>query len=213
MAARIHLVRHAESVHNVDKDFSRLDPSLTSIGIQQAQDLGRKFPHSESVGLVISSPLRRAIQTTLEAFTNVLDRGYFDENSGHGIQEGAKLLLEPDLQERSSLLCDTGSDRQDLETLFPSLDFSSLRVGWQLKEGFYSADEDAVKRRAKEVRHRLREQVNASNDSRRKDIVVVTHGVFMKYLAEDPDIDLPKAGWKTYTIQENADGSVGLKEA
>lgn len=42
----------------------------------------------------------------------------------------------------------------------------------------------------------------ASKDSERGDIVVVTLGAFMKYLSGDPTIDLPKAGWKSYTIEE-----------
>ncbi|CZR65942.1 uncharacterized protein PAC_15842 [Phialocephala subalpina] len=206
---RIHLVRHAESVHNVDKDFSRRDPELTPLGCQQAETLGRTFPYSDKLGLVITSPLRRTIQTTLLAFTNVLDKSYYDEGSGKGIDRGAELLLDPDLQERSSLPCDTGSERRALEIVFPSLDFSTLQPGWLSKEGFYSADDSAVSRRAGKVRGQLRERIVALKDSERRDVVVVTHGVFMKYLSGDPEIDLPKAGWESYTIKEDEErGSV-----
>lgn len=34
----------------------------------------------------------------------------------------------------------------------------------------------------------------------RRNIVVVTHGVFMKFLSGDRTIDLPKAGWKAYAV-------------
>ena len=58
------------------------------------------------------------------------------------------------------------------------------------------------------MRGDLRERVMASKDSERRDIVVVTHGVFMKYLSGDPAIDLPKAGWKSSTIEEGEGGGV-----
>src|ERR1700679_1464215 len=130
MEAKIHVVRHAESVHNVDKDFSRLDPELTSA--------------SGILGLIISSPLRRTIQTTLLSFTNVLNKRYYDGGSGNGIEGGAELRLDPDLQERSALPYDTVSDRRALETGFPTLDFSTLHLGWPSKEGAYSPDDNAV---------------------------------------------------------------------
>jgi broad specificity phosphatase PhoE len=206
MAARIHLVRHAESMHNVNQDFCRIDPELTLLGSQQADTLSRTFPFPEKVGLIITSPLRRTIQTTLLAFTNVLDKRYYTEGSGSGIKGGAELLLDPDLQERSALPCDTGSDRRTLETAFPTLEFSTLQSGWPSEEGFYSADDSAVSDRARKVRGDLRSRIVASRESERRDIVVVTHGIFMKYLSGDPAIDLPKAGWKSYTIEDDGEG-------
>jgi len=77
MVGKIHVVRHAESVHNVDKDFNRLDPGLTDLGREQAQNLSNIFLYSDKVALIISSLLRRAIQTTLIAFTNVLDKSCY----------------------------------------------------------------------------------------------------------------------------------------
>jgi broad specificity phosphatase PhoE len=206
MEAKIHVVRHAEAVHNVEKDFSRLDPELTLLGRQQAEILGRTFPFSDTVGLIITSPLRRTIQTTLLAFTNVLNKRYYNEGSGHGVEGGAELLIDPDLQERSALPCDTGSDRLALEIAFPSLDFSTLHSAWPSKQGLYSADDNAVNDRARKVRGHLREIIVALKDGERRDIVVVTHGVFMKHLVGDPGIDLPKAGWKSYTIEEGEEG-------
>lgn len=206
MEARIHLVRHAEAVHNVDQDFSRIDPELTLFGSQQADTLGRTFPYPEKVSLIITSPLRRTIQTTLLAFTNVLHKRYYVEGSEHGVEGGAELLIDPDLQERSALPCDTGSDQPALEIVFPGLDFSTLHSGWPSKVGFYSADHNAVNDRARKVRGDLRERIVALKDSERRDIVVVTHGVFMKYLSGDPAIDLPKAGWKSYAMKEDGEG-------
>jgi broad specificity phosphatase PhoE len=206
MAAKIHVVRHAESAHNVSKDFSILDPGLTPLGRQQAEAVESTFPYPDTVGLIITSPLRRTIQTTLLAFPNMLDKRYYDEGSGKGIENGAELVLDPDLQERSALPCDTGSDRRILETTFPTLDFSTLGLGWPTKEGSYGPDDDAVTERAKKVRGHVREKALVLKGNKKRDIVIVTHGVFMKFLVGDPEIDLPKAGWKSFTIGGGEEG-------
>jgi broad specificity phosphatase PhoE len=206
MSSQIHLVRHAESIHNVTKDFSLLDPPLTSLGHQQAEELGHKFPHSSRISIIIVSPLRRAIETALSAFPHVLDKQYFDPSSNHGVSGGAKIFLDADIQERSDLPCDTGSPNDILERDFPRLDTALLGDGWQIKEGLYSPDDAAVEERAKRARQRLKGLSEAVRLSQKNDIVVVTHGIFMKFLSGEPDIDLPKAGWKTYTTDLNATG-------
>ncbi|KAJ5110275.1 hypothetical protein N7532_002920 [Penicillium argentinense] len=208
MTSKIHLVRHAESVHNVSKDFSRLDPCLTLLGLQQATQLTQTFPHASHVGIILSSPLRRTIQTTLAAFQHVLDKRYFDPDSGHGIENGATLILDPDLQERSALPCDTGSTSQALEAAFPRLDFKDLAEGWQVKEGLYAPEDEAVNERAKRVRSRVAELSDYLKNQERKHVVIVTHGIFMKFLSGDEDIDLPKAGWASYTLEKHSSGIV-----
>lgn len=200
MTLQVHLVRHAESVHNVSKDFSQPDPELTTLGIQQAQRLIQSFPDAPKVGAVISSPLKRAIQTTLAGFSHILDKRYFDPESGHGIESGATLILDPDLQERSALPCDIGSRSEDLEKAFPKLGAKNLAEGWQVKEGLYSPADEALKERAKRAISRISAVGEGLQHQERTHIVVVTHGVFMRFLSRDPEIDLPKAGWKRYTI-------------
>jgi broad specificity phosphatase PhoE len=198
----IYLVRHAESAHNVSKDFNHRDPGLTEAGFVQAAALTKTFPSLSSIGVILSSPLTRTIETTLAAFSTVLSK-----------EEGAaKLILDPDLQERSDLPCDTGSDVAVLEAKFPGLDYSALGEGWHAKTGAYTADDEAVAARAEGVRKkllRLARELEASG-SERKDVVVVTHGVFMKFLTEDESIDLPKAGWKAYSAEETG-GRVVLR--
>jgi broad specificity phosphatase PhoE len=211
MASQIHLVRHAESLHNVTKDFSTLDPPLTDIGMEQAGQLVQKFTRSASIGVIITSPLKRAVQTTLAGFPHVLDkRNYASESKAGGINGGAKLIVDPDLQERSELPCDTGSDCAVLEAAFPGVDFTMLGNNWQAKKGAYVADDVAVEERAKKVRTRLAKIVEELNNKEKKDIVVVTHGVFMKFLSGDLTIDLPKAGWSSYILGQDSTGNVIL---
>jgi len=71
--------------------------------------------------------------------------------------------------------------------------------------------------RAQRFRDRLRETVGSiekdggeDQQGQRKNIVVVTHGVFMKFLAEDETIDLPKAGWKAFRVDGREDGGAVL---
>ncbi|CAM1507477.1 Fc.00g071180.m01.CDS01 [Cosmosporella sp. VM-42] len=212
MAPTIYLIRHAESVHNVSKDFSHRDPPLTELGVVQASALGESFPSLASVTIVMTSPLTRALETTLAAFSHVLDKQFVGDD---GINAGAHLVLDPDLQERSDLPCDTGSDRATLEEKFPKLDFGALKGKWHTKDGAFAADDAAVKARAKAVRERLRDLVekleqDGSTAQGKGNVAVVTHGVFMKFLAEDETIDLPKAGWKAYTVGKREGDEVAL---
>jgi broad specificity phosphatase PhoE len=158
--------------------------------------------------VVLTSPLRRAIQTSLAAFSHVLDKRYFEASSGLGVENGVELRLEPHLQERSDLPCDTGSGRDVLKKEFPNLDqaLEELSEGWQAKEGPYAADDEAVKFRAARVREKIKKLSVALHGKERRDVVVVTHGVFMKFLSGEGDIDLPKAGWKSYMIGTNEGG-------
>ena len=208
MSSVVHLVRHAESTHNVSKDVSQLDPGLTSLGFEQATRLTQTFPHAPQVGVILTSPLRRSIQTTLAAFSHILDKRYFDQVSEDGIENGATLILDPDLQERSALPCDTGSTSPALEKAFPGLGVKDLAEGWQVKEGIYAPEEEAVKERAKRVRSRVSELSDQLKDEERNHIVIITHGVFMKFLSGDSDIDLPKAGWRSYTLEKHSSGIV-----
>lgn len=200
MTSIIYLVRHAESEHNVSKDFSKLDPSLTSLGQTQATKLVNTLPCPERIGVVLTSPLRRAIQTTLAGFSHVLDKRYFDPSSGLGVETGLQLILDPDLQERSNLPCDTGSERQVLDKDFLNLDLKRLSDDWQAKVGPYAADDFSVTTRAARMRGKLEKLSEALQNEEKRDIVVVTHGVFMKFLSEEEDIDLPKAEWKAFTV-------------
>ena len=106
-------------------------------------------------------------------------------------------MIDADAQERSDLPCDTGSDRDTLGKTFPCLDFSTLLENWPLKDSPYTPNDKALRAHAGKLRQRLRELVESLNDTK-KTIVVVTHGVFMKFLTQDENIDLPKAGWSVY---------------
>jgi hypothetical protein len=81
------------------------------------------------VALIVSSPLRRALQTSVHAFAPALRR---DE---------VKVLLQPMAQEMNAYACDIGTDREELERQVMSgklwdtgLDVPSKRVDFDLVE-------------------------------------------------------------------------------
>jgi broad specificity phosphatase PhoE len=43
--------------------------------------------------------------------------------------------------------------------------------------------------------------------NKKKNIVVVTHGVFMMYLSGVDDIDLPKAGWNSFPLKDDEENT------
>lgn len=212
MEPLIYLVRHAEAEHSISKQFSQRDPPLTQAGNEQASSLATAFPDPSSIAIVLTSPLKRALQTTLAGFSHMLalDR----DDNGHGFRN-ARLMIDRDLQERSDLPCDTGSERALLEEAFPNVDFNMLDEDWFLKTGLYAADEESVALRARIFREKLWNVVDSVQREQpittsRKAIVVVTHGVFMKYLSLDMNIDLPKAGWKTLRMNKLPNGEAIL---
>ncbi|KAM7185674.1 phosphoglycerate mutase family [Naviculisporaceae sp. PSN 640] len=225
----IYLVRHAESEHNVTKDFSIRDPGLTELGFKQASSLATgSFPALNTTAIVLSSPLRRTIETTLAGFGQIIDglASHFTKEAGTDTYTAtggkAKLILDPDLQERSDLPCDTGSPVSALTEKFPLLaslspsPFEVLGQGeWFAKTGAYTSDDEAVAARAKKVRGRLLGLVKGLQAdgaaTGKKDIVVVTHGVFMKFLSGDQTIDLPKAGWKAFKFVEGGEDLVPVE--
>jgi len=123
MAPRIiTLVRHGEAQHIVTRNFLAPDTFLTPLGEAQCDELSRQFPSKPPVDLLVSSPLKRTIQTTLLGFKKQVERGVVVE-----------LLAE--LQETSEKPCNTGSSRDVLEKeeLFQGLDFSGLPDDWTSK--------------------------------------------------------------------------------
>lgn len=133
MPSTIYLVRHAESEHNISKDFSHHDPPLTALGQTQAAKLTTTFPHPERIGAILSSPLRRAIQTSLAGFSHILDKRYYEPSTNLGVENGLLLTLDAGLQERSDLPCDTGSANGVLASEFFDLNVGGLEEGWMMR--------------------------------------------------------------------------------
>ncbi|KAB2571557.1 Histidine phosphatase superfamily clade-1 [Lasiodiplodia theobromae] len=117
------LIRHAEALHNVDKDYSIPDPVLSQLGLQQCTELrdhlrqGKERPQvselAERAELIVVSPMRRTLQTALLGLDWLVEKG---------------VPLRPDAgwQENSDKPCDTGSPVSVLQKEFPSVDFQTV---------------------------------------------------------------------------------------
>jgi broad specificity phosphatase PhoE len=191
MARRVYLMRHGQAEHNVDQDFSstyesqehaplnmaltaclELDDAITPLGIKQADTLPTRIPELQrKVDLIVTSPLRRALYTTLLGWKPAIER--------LGI---ANVVVLPEAQECCDFPCDTGSPREQLEMDpdFKGLEFSRLTPDWNSKQGFWAPDDASLADRAKFVRQFLRERPE-------KDIVLVCHGDFLRQLTADAE--------------------------
>eukprot|EP00747_Dinoflagellata_sp_TGD_P169851 gnl/TRDRNA2_/TRDRNA2_199902_c0_seq1.p1 gnl/TRDRNA2_/TRDRNA2_199902_c0~~gnl/TRDRNA2_/TRDRNA2_199902_c0_seq1.p1 ORF type:complete len:208 (-),score=43.18 gnl/TRDRNA2_/TRDRNA2_199902_c0_seq1:97-720(-) len=128
MSPRFLFTRHGEAAHNPLINAKRkaegralLDPELTEKGVEQATALRARIREEvPDLTLVVTSPLRRALQTTLLAFgadAPVVVTPLHTE-SGH-IVDGDEVAGHP---------CQRGRSAEELQKLFPpSWDWSQLQ--------------------------------------------------------------------------------------
>ncbi|CAE6415008.1 unnamed protein product [Rhizoctonia solani] len=172
----VYLIRHGQAECNIDNRTWISDAVLTDLGRSQCVEfskspLGRSI--QDSAELILTSPQRRALSTTLLGLPDAVER----------LLPRSRVILVPQLQEINDLPCDRGSDREFLESI-PEyttelkqghLDFSPLTSEWNQKQGIYDPSPDALWARAQWVRHFIRER-------KEQTIAVVAHGNFIRYL-------------------------------
>ncbi|KAI5361229.1 Putative histidine phosphatase superfamily, clade-1 [Septoria linicola] len=171
--SRIILTRHAQAEHNVDLDYTIPDAPLTPLGKKQAAALVPQVADIvNEVDLVASSPLKRTLQTTKLGWASAVER----------LGGLSKVVLVPEFQECNDFPCDTGSAKEVLEqdVELKGFNFSDLPSDWTSKQGFWSADRGLIAKRAKWVRHWLR-------DRPEKTIVLVGHGDILRELTASSD--------------------------
>jgi broad specificity phosphatase PhoE len=93
---------------------------------------------------------------------------------------------------------------------FPNLDLSLLDENWQAQAGLNAEDDISVAMRAKMMREKFKQMTATLRGNEKRDNVVVTHGMFIKYLSDEEDIDLPKAGWKSYTSKDDVEDKANM---
>ncbi|KOS20054.1 putative phosphatase [Escovopsis weberi] len=166
MPPTVILIRHAQALHN---DYTIPDPPLSELGIQQCaplrESLRARLAGARSVA-VISSPMRRTLQTALLSADWLLDR--------------ARIEVDPEWQENSDKPCDTGSPLPAILDAFPqtALDFSAVAASpWPDKTSplarNFANSRAAILARAGRALHALRR--------RGEDYVLVfSHGGFLR---------------------------------
>lgn len=141
----VHLIRHGQGFHNLFSDLWKefgqkvditdpknpynrpevLDPPLTAIGRQQAQALQPLTKRLTGVQLVVVSPLRRAVETSLLAFPHLLHAA---ESDGGLQDEKKKVFLgrEECHEEVHSNICDMRRPLSEIKAEFPMVDWSEI---------------------------------------------------------------------------------------
>jgi broad specificity phosphatase PhoE len=208
-------VRHAQGHHNIKNQWRLYDAVLTTVGHQECAALSKTFPSHDKVDLMVASPLRRTIQTAFESFGPVLAR------------KDVPFLLHPNAQEVSGRNCNIGFNKDRLRhevcALFEGkdlgfdpaerMDYDLVSEGWNSKEGYWSPDEQDVKKRAADLRAWLYNRPEQT-------IVLVTHGAFLHYFTEDWEGFHPSIGSAYYNCevreftftQDSKDGDAHIRE-
>ncbi|KAL2150680.1 hypothetical protein VTH82DRAFT_7243 [Thermothelomyces myriococcoides] len=221
MPTYIHLVRHAQGVHNLrHENWVLPDPDLTPFGKQQCAELARTFPYQSQLTHLVASPLRRTLYTCLLSFEPAL-------RAPDSSLVRKTVVALPDLQEMAALPCDTGSDPDVLAAEFGSpagggqVDLSMVGPGWNVKTGSspYAPLVERLQARARRARLWLRElgrRYEAEHPGRDAHIAVVTHGGFLHFLTQDWDGMKPNGGtgwqnteWRTYEFFMDGQGAKG----
>ncbi|KAK6599054.1 phosphoglycerate mutase [Botrytis cinerea] len=176
MPITLHFVRHAQGFHNLcTANHTLPDPLLTELGKTQCTTLSQSFPSPQKITHIVASPLRRTLYTALYSFPSAIARGI-------------QVIALPEIQETSTLPCDTGSAPAALAEEFAgSVDLGLVHEGWNSKSGRWASNAPAIEKRAREARVWLRDLGMRAQEEGVEDvnIVVVTHGGFLHYFTED----------------------------
>jgi broad specificity phosphatase PhoE len=165
----IHLIRHGQSVFKAAFDsLTRVDPMifdapLSEIGVGQARALQSEV-HALGVQLIVTSPLTRAIQTTLHAFG----------------PDHAPIRVECLHRERLEHSGDVGRSPRALRSDFPGLAFDHLDDPWwhcdrANPQGILVESEETLLGRVRHFRDWLRARPETT-------IAVIGHGTFLNRL-------------------------------
>jgi len=168
MTKRVHLIRHGQSLFNAAFAESPVDPMifdapLSPLGHQQVATL-RDTVRQLAADIVVTSPLTRAIQTTLGAF---------------GL-ETAPVVVEALHRERVEHSCDVGRSPAELAVEFPRLAFAHLDDPWWHSDGSHpraivTEPEETLLSRVEAFRRWLGRRPE-------REIAVVGHGTFLNRL-------------------------------
>lgn len=206
MAPVITLVRHAQGIHNLTKDYETyVDAMLTDLGKNQCLTVRSTFPHHNKVSHILVSPLRRTIQTGHYCFKPVLDRG-------------VKLIPMPEVVENEARNCNIGHAPEDIIAwakeefggdFLDEQSFRQLEPYWYEKStGLYEHTEAKMKLRASVARDILRKVASTAGEDAH--LIVVSHSQFLPYLVGEPEPQWRNAEWRSYTIEARENGESAL---
>ncbi|KAH9882468.1 hypothetical protein J1614_000704 [Plenodomus biglobosus] len=167
MSPTIHIMRHGESLHNIQRNYPHPDPPLSPRGHGATKALHLPFTPS----LILLSPMTRTIQTALALFPSLL----LPPSPNSSLKPTPRVEIWPDLRETYPAPCNRGVARRTLQTAFPQLDLAECHEEWDY-EGHSVAE--AVGR-AERVRARVKGLAGEGEH-----VLIVTHRGFAEYLVK-----------------------------
>ncbi|KAI0901313.1 hypothetical protein F4806DRAFT_504823 [Annulohypoxylon nitens] len=165
----IHIYRHAEGLHNI-QGGQIPDPYLTTLGLTQCAQIQKNTP-SEVPDIIISSPLKRTIQTAIFCFATAIE------------QKHLRVHLLPELIETGDYPCNLMSDRVLLEEEFGEI-IDTTRVPAKGTPPSRSALVATTRALAsKQAIIEIIQNYRKKNPEKYHiNVMVVTHGAFIPYL-------------------------------
>lgn len=165
----IHIIRHGQSQHNIDRNYPHRDPALTDFG----HAASKQITILAVPDLILISPMTRTIQSAMNAFPSI--------SSAPHLPNVPKVQIWPELREAHDAICNQGISRADLSTKFPQLNFAECSPEWDYP--LHTAETATI--RAEKVRARLQKLAKVYDN-----IVVVTHRGFIAFLIKGDRFDV-----------------------
>ncbi|OMO50840.1 Histidine phosphatase superfamily, clade-1 [Corchorus capsularis] len=190
----LHMVRHAQGVHNLESDKSRdpvtsskfFDAQLSSLGWEQVRDQRKTVCENglfQRIELVITSPLSRTLQTAVGIFHG--EEVIADESGKVDVKKDETLtfnnrppiIVNERCRERlGKYECDKRQSISQYRSRFPAVDFSLIEDEDDI---LWTADEREPR---DEVIARGMDFMKWLWGRKEKEIALVSHGVFLQEL-------------------------------
>ncbi|KDR68430.1 hypothetical protein GALMADRAFT_146387 [Galerina marginata CBS 339.88] len=177
----IHIIRHGEALHNIDRAYKLRDPPLTDKGLAQAEALSIQLSTVLKIqpSAIVTSPMTRTIQTCRTLFPSA----FTDGPDARAIP----LHIWPDLREAHDANCNKGRSRAEMRALHPDLDFSACHEEWDYPA--HSFEDAAI--RAEAVRKELMKLPGSH-------IVVVGHRGLIAYMVDTKEVKFRNCEIRSY---------------
>jgi broad specificity phosphatase PhoE len=178
----LHMVRHAEGTHNVDREYKdpqNIDARLTSKGKQQCESLAQRLMEMKTTTdeqdiCVFTSPMTRCVQTALYSYPWLAD------------SQTIPFVAHESLRETVNYNCDRRRDLTEIAQEFPRVDFSLITERedaiWASYQNRVSEDWDSHLESAElhVVANRAIQAFRLIQQRPESQVVVCTHSAFLR---------------------------------
>ena len=185
----VHFLRHAQGTHNVNNDYrskDNLDAPLTETGMVQCAELAQRIATAtdgplyqlrESAQLIVTSPLRRCIQTATLSLRPLVEREI-------------PMVAHESVRETVNYNCDRRRVMEEITKEHPAIDYKHMEHEhddiWRSYEERFGCDETFTRHRESGEIHVVAERGRAFfqwlQDQPERHVVVCTHSAFLRCL-------------------------------